>query len=427
MPTDADLDMLTSEYFNLEHPGDPTGSDFTLGLVARHIYQQWPYMRLSLRTWARGAEIFAGTPFSKDFKPEVMHPGWDHDLFGVSVATYISIGFMLASAAEIGSPLPFVWPPEIQSYLELLGGQQAFDSTVAKHFLITIDEFKAQRKAAVLQLPGTPAQRYKHEPFAFNPLMARPIIADAAPDRWLAPCVPAIELKISATSLVYSGLQRWEEAFSHDVGNLFENYVGRNLQLINSATVLPEIVYREQKSDRKSVDWFVVTSKAVILVECKSAIPAQPIREGTPASVAAHVGRLEKAIKQVNKSDALIGASHPAFASIPEHLPRLALVATLGEFDLANSPEVRTHLPTADLPTAVVNIEVIEDLATLSEDALNELALTAIAQADSNNVIDGRALFNGLVNGPTTNPILTRGFDKLPVIAKLAEYRASLS
>jgi hypothetical protein len=356
-----------------------------------------------------------------------MHPGWDRDLFGVPVAEYISIGFLLASAAEAGSPLPFVWPPELQSYLTQLGGQEAVDATVADHFLITIDEFKAQRKDAVEQVAGTQLQRCKQEPFAFNPLVSRPIVVDVAPGRWVAPCVPAIELKISATSLLYSGLQKWGEPFSQDVGNLFENYVGRNLQLIPYATVTPEITYVERKAERKSVDWFVVTSKVVILVECKSAIPAQGIREGTAASVSAHVARLGKAVGQVNNSSALIAAAHPAFAAVPAGLPRVALVVTLGEFDLANSPEVRSHLPAADIPTSVVNVEVIEDFATLSEAALDDLILAAIQAADSDNVIDARASFTSTVGGPATNPILNEGFDKLPVIAKLKSSSASLS
>ena len=76
--------------------------------------------------------------------------------------------------------------------------------------------------------------------------------------------------------MYYSGAKKWHSSFTEDVGDLFEQYVGRQLQQIPNAIVYPEIVY--DKDNKKSVDWIVVCEDTVILVEVKSVRPTEDIR-----------------------------------------------------------------------------------------------------------------------------------------------------
>ena len=76
---------------------------------------------------------------------------------------------------------------------------------------------------------------------------------------------------------------------------LFEQYIGRQLRLLPCAWVLPEITYGP-KSSRRTVDWIVVLSEVVLLVEVKSAIPAEPVRLGTLDAADAVLRKLGKAV-----------------------------------------------------------------------------------------------------------------------------------
>jgi len=86
--------------------------------------------------------------------------------------------------------------------------------------------------------------------------------------------------KISPVGLWYTGFDRWGNSFSEDVGDLFEQYVGRVLRTIADAQVYPEIAY-DPDGDKRSVDWIILWDNVVLLVEVKSTRSTQSIRMGT--------------------------------------------------------------------------------------------------------------------------------------------------
>lgn len=67
-------------------------------------------------------------------------------------------------------------------------------------------------------------------------------------------------------------------AFTRDLGDLFEQYVGPHLRLLPDIEIFPEIVYG--KNGEKSVDWIVVLPGLVLLVEVKSVRPTAKLRLG---------------------------------------------------------------------------------------------------------------------------------------------------
>ncbi len=99
---------------------------------------------------------------------------------------------------------------------------------------------------------------------------------------------------------------------------------------------MPEITYGPRTDRRKPVDWIVVLPE-VVLVEVKSAIPAEPVRLGTPDAADAALGKLGKAFKQIDITGQLIADRNTALAAVPEDRPVLGLAVTLEPFHMANA------------------------------------------------------------------------------------------
>lgn len=415
VPTLENLHMLTHMYSNLAHPVDDRDPMAGLQLIARFIYQQWPFMRHSGSDWARPTALFEDTPFPAGYQPLAMTEGWAVELLGADVATFMSVGFILRAAAGNGSRYPFEWDPDIVDVLELIGGRGSFDSIVRGNYVATIDEFKAARLAAVRRTAATSGAQYLREPFAYNPLFSTPLIEGILPGFAIAPCAPAIPLKTSVFGIVYKGLERWGTDFTHDVGMLFESYVGRQLHSRAGWLVLPEVVYGLHGS-LKSVDWFVVTDRYVVLIECKGAGPTASMREGSEAFLDDHRWKLDKSIQQLNRSRARVLDWTPEFAAIPADRAMVGFSVTLGNFDLANDPNIRSAMTKADFPTAVVGIDFLEWLVTLSDDELNATLDEAVA-TEQQGAFEPRGLMKDMV--VDGNPILSRAFEALPVHARL--------
>jgi hypothetical protein len=172
--------------------------------------------------------------------------------------------------------------------------------------------------------------------------------------------------KISPLGLYYSGAAKWGNRFTEDVGDLFEQYVGRQMQQIPDAEVHPEVLY--DKDNKRSVDWIVVCEGTVILVEVKSVRPTEDIRLGKPNAVNEFKRMLGRAFKQLNTTDELIAQKHPRFAHIPANLPRVGLIVTMEPFEVANArPILDFQEVTANIPTNVCASSDLELLVTLQD------------------------------------------------------------
>jgi hypothetical protein len=83
-------------------------------------------------------------------------------------------------------------------------------------------------------------------------------------------------------------------------GVMFETYCGTMLGLLEHAEVRPEIVYG--KPERKTVDHFVISPEAVVLVEEKSARPTRATRLGEPAGDDDTANKLGNAYDQIERT-----------------------------------------------------------------------------------------------------------------------------
>ena len=183
-----------------------------------------------------------------------------------------------------------------------------------------------------------------------------------------------IDRKISPLGFWYTGFEKWGKPFADDVGELFEQYVGRQLTLIPNAVVHPEVTYG--KAEQRSVDWIVVCDKPVLLTEVKSVRPTEPIRLGA-GTVWDDLGtKLGKAYGQIEKSNQLIAEKNPAFKEIPSSRPRIGLIVTMEDFPIANSPDVRAKLGVSpSIPVCVCSSEELELLVTITDEGVDSFLL----------------------------------------------------
>jgi hypothetical protein len=411
-PSRRDIDKLTYMYFNLAHPVEESDPQAALKLITRFVYQQWPFTRQSGADWARPASMLVDTLFPSGYEPEVMKDGWERELLGTDVGTFVSVGFML-NAMSLGDYMagyPFQWEETSLAYLKRIGGEAEFDAVFRNNFVATFDEIRAARLTAVISTASTDGARFLREPFAYNPLFTTPFVEGIVPGVAIAPCAPAIAIRASTIGIIYAGLQRWGVAFTHDVGKLFEAYVGRQLTSRTEWTVLSEICYG--RDDSLSVDWFVITDRYVVLIECKSALPTAAVREGSDRIIAAHVDKLDKSVRQLNRSRNAILAGVPEFRSVPRDLPLVGLSVTLGNFEMANQPDIRSAMTAADFPVAMVGVDFLEWFVTLSDEELNRTLSEALS-ASKDGVFDPGSLGNGMKVG--RNILLAKAFDAIPV------------
>lgn len=324
-------------------------TSFFLRITSEQNYNQTPYNEVG-----RTVALFENTQASKELK--VIRPGWDAELFGCTLSQYTGAGFFVqATAANNGGRFSAEWfnNPQLEPITAVLPSQ-VLAAAVDQNFVGTTGWFRSKRVT-------TPADNYRR--FTFNPLLARPVVAGIS-NELLVPSILLVLRKISPLGVYYAGAKKWGNSFTDDVGDLFEQYVGRQLATIPNAQVRPEIVY--DKGGKRSVDWIVVCAAVVILVEVKSVRPTEPVRMGTADAGAELRRMLGKAYKQINTTDDLIAAQHPAFAHIPADLTRIGLIVTMERFDLANARPIQDLLEvTPNIPTTVAASEDIERLVTI--------------------------------------------------------------
>lgn len=202
--------------------------------------------------------------------------------------------------------------------------------------------------------------------YTFNPLTARPLVR-LSDGRLLAPVPQLISRKLSPAELYYLGIKRWDLPFARDMGELFEDYVGRQLNTLPGVTVYPEVKYAEGRNTVLSVDWILVSDDSVLLVEAKATRVPAAARAGESVARESFKGTLGRAFKQIGRTYQAIRAGRPEFAAIPVDRPVHGLVATLDPWYIANSPLARALLPEPAIPTLVTSARSLESLVAIGQ------------------------------------------------------------
>ncbi|MFF5303501.1 hypothetical protein ACFY5F_29510 [Streptomyces sp. NPDC013161] len=344
---EADLDSL--ERYLLR----TSGEQLTL--------QESPYDNL-----ARTAAVITHTSAARE--PRCLRPGWEEDLFGTSLSTYVGIARLLwAATLNAAGRFNPIWleAPDMAPIHAVISVPD-LTTVVEDHFVTDVDGFKLENKER--RLTSDSLRRR----FEYNPLRGRPFLRGYGPG-YLAPVTDLVWHKGSPLGIFYTGVARYGSAFAQDIGELFEAYVGRQLALWPNATVIPEITYGRTK--KASVDWIVVTDELVLLVEVKSTRPTQHLRLATDKRVEEVQRMLGHAYDQIDNTASLIKRQQKEFASIPSDLPLQGLIVTMEPFHTANGPSQRAHLPQTSIPVSVCSAGDLEHMVTIDDASLGQLLI----------------------------------------------------
>jgi hypothetical protein len=230
------------------------------------------------------------------------------------------------------------------------------------------EQFTGDRDFFLTYRSETNASPYRR--FTYNPLLSRPVVSGIG-SALLVPVPPQVIRKISPTGIWYAGVERWGQPFAEDVGDLFEQYIGRLLSTVPDAQVYSEIVYDDGQN--RSVDWIVVWDNVVLLVEVKSARPTEPIRMGTPTAWTQLKTKLGRAYEQISKTDQRIVEGHPKFSHIPRNLPRIGLILTMELFPFMDAGPIRSMVGASpSVPMRVCSSNLLEWLVRLQDRSLGQ-------------------------------------------------------
>jgi hypothetical protein len=400
-PTVEDLLTCLDMHNRLGHPGlKAQEPDAAANTVLQLAFYQFPFQRPAAFLTGRSIALFEQTLFPDPSEVEVMHSDWQNDLLGCTLSEYTGVTQLLAAAAKPnGGRFDPAWieKPELQDLTDI------FDPTITRRMLT---KFLAAPASGFRQ--RDPERSSIGRRFTFNPLVEFPVVSGLGSDL-LMPVPDFVLRKPTPSGLYFTGLRRWGEAFTRDLGKLFEAYVGRHLALIPGATLHPEIVYG--KNQAKSIDWILVFPDLVLLVEVKLARPKQAVQSGAKGAAEALRAALDKAHKQLDTTYELIQSRQPEFEHIPADRLTLGIVVTLEDFHVVNSPLHRPWFSSSTkLPTLAVPVEELEGIVCLGPATSKFLTENITSTNTAANL--RMALSRHTI---PHNPILTAGLDATPI------------
>lgn len=388
-------------YNDLDHP---ELAEQRLGAVANFLLrisnEQLIFNIPPMPTISRAVAIFTQTEPTVDLN--VIHSGWDEELLGSKVTDYVGAGFLLQTACGPNQgKFDLAWldedsPLELNRYMDLAQTKKILTS----QFMTSRAPFVRENSATYHDGP--------YRRFSYNPLFRRPAVK-ISPTTAVTPVPHSIMLKVSPQGIYYAGVAKWGNRFAKDVGNLFEQYVGRLLKLIPNGIVYPEIVYG--RSGQKTVDWIVVLDQVVILVEVKSVRPTDPVRMAHNEWAAELTRMLGKGFEQLNTTDSLIESAHPRLGEIPRDRQRVGMVVTMEDFHVVNASFIRKlYRSDEKIRSLVVSSIELEWLVTIKQDPgefLRDLLFDSEAEGWS-----VRSKFGSV--GTRPNEVIGRAWDALP-------------
>ena len=251
----SDLAMACHMHNNLkpeelDHP--ELNSPFSI--LMRTAYEQFPYHESVYEEMARPLVFFDDYSGRKGL--EVISPDSLADLIGAPLRTALGVALLLHTSAHVNTGFfdpKWLDQPNFTEVLNVLPHRDVM-AVINSVFAISFEEFKEQDAKAAEKLPLAFLDRY-----TFNPLIARPLVR-FADGRLISPVPQLIPRKFSPLELYYVGIKRWGEPFTRDMGELLEDYVGRQLGTLPDVEVHSEGAYKHRKNVLKSVDWTPVAA-----------------------------------------------------------------------------------------------------------------------------------------------------------------------
>lgn len=389
-------------------------------MLTRIIFEQFPGQRAVMSEVARTLLPFGSeVRFPERFQARTMGPDWFSRIMqGLSLEQYVESVLMIAIVAEQSNgrfSLDWLGLPPLSELRDVLDAE-SIRRTFEGLLVTTVDEFKAANRR---QQKGAKSAQKK---YAFNPLADRPFIVGIAPTP-IAPWVQAVIAKALPPAIYHRGFSELGRGFTHDLGAVFQEYTGRQLEVLAPGRhVLPEIAYGPKKARRDSCDWFLDLPGILVLIECKARQPNEELRTrgaGWLDSVSESIG---KGIRQLDRSNTDLQQISAACPQIDPAKPRVGLVVTLEPFYVNQNWFMWEHLEKSGFPVGVVSISELESLVTLDPVELSTLLLEAATAARSSEVLeDNLLLLNSVLTAAEgrENSLLREVWDSIELFDRI--------
>lgn len=382
------------------------------GIPLRMAYEQFPVQESVYEELARAEAFFGGYSGRKAL--EVLGAPAVAELLGAPLQEAVGVALLLSASAQVnGGFFDPAWmeQPNFADVLTVVPRQDV-TSVIGAVFAGDFDDFRRQAAEA-------PPLRFLDR-YAFNPLAARPLVR-LDDGRLLAPVPQLITRKLSPAELYYLGLKRWGLPFARDMGELFEDYVGRQLGTLPGVIVHPEVEYAEGKNTVMGVDWIVVSEDSVLLVEAKATRVPAAARAGQGSAEESFRRTLGKAFDQISRTYRAICAGQPEFSAIPADRPIHGLVATLDSWYIANSPPARALLPEPAIPTLVASARCLEHLVAIGQRRPAARVLAEVLGDTERRTWDLSTALAHYGDDGDDNPILRAAWNQYPFGSELTE------
>lgn len=421
IPTAEQVLYLCSMDANLGDEGLPSvGVDQTVRLgkvLSRLFFEQFPGQRSALAEVARSLLLFgSASETPPGFQPEAMAPGWSEAFTnGLSLDEYVGAIFLIFVGAQSNNgsfDVRWLDGPQFAELGEVIN-LAAVRQTFTDLLVTTPDAFKTENRK--WQDPLSSSQKK----YAFNPLQDKPFI-EVAENVTIAPWVQAILMKALPPSIYHLARNAYGDAFTHDLGHVYQHYVGRQLQLIDGERlVIPEMAYGPRKGKRDSCDWLLDLPGLLVLIECKARQPIESLRTGGDEWMRSVEGSINKGIGQLNRSNQDIELIAAVNTTIDTSKPRVGLVVTLEPFYVNNNPILQEQLTRGDFPVGVISIGELESLVRADARAIAEALLGAPRRNDNQLMLLAPAIDAPIEKD---NQLLVETWDSIPLFQRLQAY-----
>jgi len=396
---------------------DADSRETLVRIITRLFFQQFPGQRSALAEVARTILLFgSAAEYPQGFVPEAMSQGWFEALSGgLTIDDYVGSVFLVSVGAQNNSggfSLEWLDGPQFQE-LEGVVSPDALRLTFTEHLLTTASEFKTTNRRFQDLLP--PPQKR----FAFNPLADKPFIGGIGTIP-IAPWVQAIIAKAFPPAVYHLALPSLGEGFTHDLGKVFQHYVGRQLDLVEGQRqVHPEVRYGSRRARTDSCDWFLDLPGLLVLIECKARQPVESLRTGGTEWLDSVVGSIGKGITQLNRSNRDIPSLRAEGLQIDATKPRVGLMVTLEPFYLNQNRFLREELPKAEFPIGVVSVSELESLVVLSAEELSLIFRKASDSSRENEMLLASPL---AADDDRENTLLVSTWESIGLFGRVAEW-----
>ena len=353
---------------------DPLSDSTWQKIWSRISYLQMPFQLSQPEPLARSLCLFGDDP---RFGPPLFDDGWWSEKLGVTLSQFLKIALIVHEIAR-ASGGSFPRQALLAEEFELV-----FDPVSPSRVLQVVDAWLARPIDDLVRL-GRKNMKAVDDLWSFNPLYERPIVI-LEDGMYVTPSPRALVQRLAPQGLYFIVRDALDadanpkefQRFTSELGVRFQQYVGRQLGLLEHATVHPEISYA---SGQKSVDYIVETPEVLVLVEVKSVSPSADTRYGVFPEGGDIDQKLNKACRQISRTAELIREGHP---DLPPSNGRSlhGLVVTREEYFNLPISAITNVIKPASVPTTVVSSQKLDHvLAALSkESACGSLLLQALA------------------------------------------------